>query len=589
MTKNKILLSICIPTFNRSEALRETLESIVSQDVFIKTDTVEVVISDNASTDDTPAVTAEFANRYPGKVISYRQPVNVWSANFQQVLSLGRGEYLKLHNDTLLVRPGALQPLADAIREFSDTRPLMFMTNGNRPNEGKELFVQCKSLDEFVDNVSFFSTWIGGFGLWREELDLAKAFRIDSGNLPQTEVVCKQMAEGRQAVAFFGGYFLSKQDFRRVYNWTEVFGKNYLDILKPYVAAGQLSQAIYEKAKKEVLLRHILPNYFNAKNDFGKGGFFEHLVDYRDEPYFYEAIEKHMTPLWRHNNAHNQTELRSVSTPRLLPRIRVGEKSRGSLNVLGPAMSRATLTIGRFVTLGENVSFIVGELPPPGNTFSNYWLAATEGDAGSIRIADDVWIGSGAIVHAGVNIGQGAIIAAASVVTEDVPPYSRVSGNPARVIASRFELEVIDKLCAFDFSAMSEQVISTVDAAFLMPLDKSNVDAFLHLLKTAGQPPASEPELAPAPQAEQRVPAVLILDPAGEAQQVAESLAALAQSDWRELPVIVLTTQSEEMPEWTDSLRYVQTLADEFSDSAEQLRALPDFEWVGVIEAGQAT
>lgn len=51
-----------------------------------------------------------------------------------------------------------------------------------------------------------------------------------------------------------------------------------------------------------------------------------------------------------------------------------------------------------------------------------------------VTIANDVWIGASACVLCGVIIGEGAIVAAGSVVTKDVPPYSVVAGNPARVI-----------------------------------------------------------------------------------------------------------------------------------------------------------
>ncbi len=64
-------------------------------------------------------------------------------------------------------------------------------------------------------------------------------------------------------------------------------------------------------------------------------------------------------------------------------------------------------------------------------------------DNASITVEDDVWIGFGAIVLSGVRIGRGAIVAAGSVVTRDVPPYAIVAGVPAKVCGQRFGSEEI--------------------------------------------------------------------------------------------------------------------------------------------------
>ena len=54
-----------------------------------------------------------------------------------------------------------------------------------------------------------------------------------------------------------------------------------------------------------------------------------------------------------------------------------------------------------------------------------------------ITIKDDVWIGAGSVVLPGVVIGTGAVVAAGSIVTKEVPPYSIVAGNPAKIIGER--------------------------------------------------------------------------------------------------------------------------------------------------------
>lgn len=65
---------------------------------------------------------------------------------------------------------------------------------------------------------------------------------------------------------------------------------------------------------------------------------------------------------------------------------------------------------------------------------------------GSIIIGNDVWIGDKVTILQGVRIGDGAVVGAGAVVTKDVPPYSIVGGNPAKVIKYRFDDETISKM-----------------------------------------------------------------------------------------------------------------------------------------------
>jgi phosphonate metabolism protein (transferase hexapeptide repeat family) len=64
----------------------------------------------------------------------------------------------------------------------------------------------------------------------------------------------------------------------------------------------------------------------------------------------------------------------------------------------------------------------------------------------TVTIGHDVWIGTRAIVLDGITVGNGAVIAANSVVTKDVPPYAIVAGVPAKIIKYRFNDDKINKL-----------------------------------------------------------------------------------------------------------------------------------------------
>lgn len=56
-----------------------------------------------------------------------------------------------------------------------------------------------------------------------------------------------------------------------------------------------------------------------------------------------------------------------------------------------------------------------------------------------VEIEDDVWVGCGSIILSGVKVGRGSIIAAGSVVTKDIEPFSIYAGNPAKKIKDRFD------------------------------------------------------------------------------------------------------------------------------------------------------
>ena len=68
------------------------------------------------------------------------------------------------------------------------------------------------------------------------------------------------------------------------------------------------------------------------------------------------------------------------------------------------------------------------------------------------------------MILSGVRIGQGAIIAAGSVVTKDVPPYSIVGGNPAKIIKYRFDKNLIDLIKTKDIKLIlkEENIIKNI-------------------------------------------------------------------------------------------------------------------------------
>ena len=117
------------------------------------------------------------------------------------------------------------------------------------------------------------------------------------------------------------------------------------------------------------------------------------------------------------------------------------------------------LIIGRFCALARGVRFIMNGANHRISAISTYpfqifrqgWekVMPEPGDLpykGDTVVGNDVWLGYESVVMPGVNIGNGAVVASCSVVTGDVPPYTIVGGNPARVIRNRFPDDVVARL-----------------------------------------------------------------------------------------------------------------------------------------------
>jgi len=117
------------------------------------------------------------------------------------------------------------------------------------------------------------------------------------------------------------------------------------------------------------------------------------------------------------------------------------------------------LVIGKFCSIAAETRFIMNGGSHPTDWLTTYpfpifaagWEAAMPAswpNRGDTIVGNDVWFGYRSLVMPGVRIGNGAIVATASVVTKDVPAYAIVGGNPATIIRYRFDPPTIERLQA---------------------------------------------------------------------------------------------------------------------------------------------
>lgn len=229
----KILVSICIPTYNRAGFLKKSIESIIRQPEF-KMGKVEIAVSDNVSTDNTEALCREYAAKYDN-IRYYRNEENCLDRNFPVSLSRGRGIFRKLCNDTLSFHENTLSYICNAVEKYEAQRPVLFFTNGNK---------KCRPyiLDsrEFILHGSFYLTWIGGFGIWDTDCDRIlhdECYENSTSHLWQVYKIVALLAK-KNAGVIFDEHVFDIQNAKKNpgldygYSLYTIFYQNYLRIIK---------------------------------------------------------------------------------------------------------------------------------------------------------------------------------------------------------------------------------------------------------------------------------------------------------------------------------------------------------------------
>jgi len=149
--------------------------------------------------------------------------------------------------------------------------------------------------------------------------------------------------------------------------------------------------------------------------------------------------------------------------------IEIGRKTygMGKAKLIGYYPKDNPLVVGSYCSIADEVAFFfrTDHRPDLVSSYPGYSIASTSDlfdDSifkGPTVVGHDVWIGYRSLIMSGLRIGNGAVIAAGSVVTKDVPPYAIVAGNPAKLIRMRFDAETVSALQASQWWSWEQETI----------------------------------------------------------------------------------------------------------------------------------
>jgi len=237
------ILSIVIPTFNRASYLKLTLENLRRELLTVAPGTVEVVVSDNASRDNTPAIVdAAITEGLP--IRSIRNADNIGSdANIAQVFNMAKGPYVLILGDDDVLVSGTLSFLIATLR--NDTYGVLCLKSygydsdllAEHPGgQGKSMVFEDSG--DFIAAIGAYITLISACVINKGLLGDIDARQFCGGNLVQVHLVLKAALSAKRNLFYTGYAVACKRNNSGGYDFAKVFVEELGRILDSYQAEG---------------------------------------------------------------------------------------------------------------------------------------------------------------------------------------------------------------------------------------------------------------------------------------------------------------------------------------------------------------
>ena len=286
--KTPPLLTVAFITYNRSKYLKRSLPRVLSQ---LGNDPLaEILVSDNASTDDTRSFVEGLQKTYRNLRCHCNEKNVGAEGNLHRAIKASRGEYVLVAGDDDYFVEGALHALLTNIVRYRDAA-LFYLGNEKIP---RRVYTGTGCL-QYIGFVSYYMAWITSVVMRRElYAHIPEPHKHDASRIPQVYLQMEMLKQRPDFAVLHGAFFAEGCGDHRPkgYNFAEVFIKNYFDIL---TAAADIPAEQLAAEKKRVLEQSILPWCRRIKEErlgLSLEGIFDIVAAYYgEEPYYAQLVD----------------------------------------------------------------------------------------------------------------------------------------------------------------------------------------------------------------------------------------------------------------------------------------------------------
>lgn len=239
---NQPILSLCIPTNGAVQWILPVLDSIYNQKYDLNK--FEVVITDNGKDSQLASYLKNFD--YPN--LRYIPSSDEGFLNLVTSLKEGRGMFCKMINHRSVLKLGTIEEMIGLVTRYKDSQPIIYCSDGNV--KGAEI-IECKNIDQFIANLSYWASWSGGIGFWKKDIEKIDSVELDI-MFPNASLLLNLRKESQYVIWNKKYEQMGDDAGKGGYDLFDTFAVHFLDIIKELLVDGRISRQTFNVVRNDL-------------------------------------------------------------------------------------------------------------------------------------------------------------------------------------------------------------------------------------------------------------------------------------------------------------------------------------------------